>query len=92
MTMTLSRSFSGASSGQFVGGQVGQLQARLVEHQLVVLAAVAGQVDEHQVFRAAALGQGAGGAGEVLAGGHGAVGHVVAVVDQGHLATGAKAP
>ncbi|MNC18206.1 hypothetical protein D3C75_661030 [compost metagenome] len=52
---------------------------------------MAGEVDEHQVFGATALGQGAGGAGKVFTRGHGAGGHVIAVVDQGHLATGAKA-
>ena len=52
---------------------------------------MAGEVDEHQVFGAAALCQGGGGAGQVLACGHGACGHVVAVVDQRDLATRAKA-
>src|SRR5450830_94873 len=77
--------------GQFVGRQVGQFQARLIEDQLMFMGAMAGQVDEDQVFRPAALGQGLGGAAQVLAGGHRAIAKVVAMVHQADLAIGAEA-
>ncbi|MNV78145.1 hypothetical protein D3C71_1716180 [compost metagenome] len=52
---------------------------------------MAGQVDEQQVFRAAAFGQGQGGAAQVLAGGHRPVTEVFAMIDQADLAVGAEA-
>ncbi|MNN04157.1 hypothetical protein D3C81_1168740 [compost metagenome] len=53
--------------------------------------AVTGQVDEQQVFRAAAFGQRLRGTTQVLAGGHRPVAEVVTVVDQADLAISAKA-
>ncbi|MNF73965.1 hypothetical protein D3C84_559850 [compost metagenome] len=53
--------------------------------------AVAGQVDEDQVFRATALGQGKRGAAQVFPGGHRPVAEVVAMIDQADLAVGAEA-
>jgi hypothetical protein len=76
---------------QFVARQVGQLHAWLVEHQLMFMGAVAGQVDKHQIFGAGALGQGLHGAAQAFAGRHRAVGDMVAVVDQADLPAGAEA-
>ncbi|MNP00097.1 hypothetical protein D3C76_918810 [compost metagenome] len=56
----------------------------------MVVTAVAGQVDEHQVLWPAAFGQGARSTGEAFAGSHGAGGHLVTMIDQGDLAVGAK--
>lgn len=57
--MILSRFFSSAKhGGQLIGRQVGQLHARLVQHQFMFVGAVACQVDKHQVFRPAAFGEG----------------------------------
>ena len=53
--------------------------------------AVAGQVDENQVFGAAAFSQGHGGAAHVFPGGHRAIDEVVAMVHQADLAKGAEA-
>jgi len=57
----------------------------------VFVGAVAGQVDEHQVFRPAAFGQGLHRAAQAFTGGQGAVGDMVAVVDQANLSTGTEA-
>ena len=73
--------------GQFCGRQVAEVQAGHVQGQLVVAGAVAGQVDEDQVFRPAAFGQGAHGAGQAFPGSQRAVAEVVAVVDQANHAT-----
>ncbi|MNV99278.1 hypothetical protein D3C71_1946220 [compost metagenome] len=54
------------------------------------MGAVAGQVDENQVFRTAALSQGLGGARQVFPGSHRPVGEVVAVVDQTELPLGTE--
>ncbi|MNX84071.1 hypothetical protein D3C86_1158540 [compost metagenome] len=80
----------GENRGQFVGWQIGQFHARLVEHQFVFTGAVAGQVDENQVFRTAAFGQRQGSAAQVFPGSHRAVGEVVTMVHQADLAKGAK--
>ncbi|MNS74501.1 hypothetical protein D3C72_1079790 [compost metagenome] len=53
--------------------------------------AVAGQVDENQIFRAAAFGQGQGRATQVFPGGHWSVAKVIAMVHQTDLAEGAEA-
>ncbi|MNH29461.1 hypothetical protein D3C79_896930 [compost metagenome] len=67
------------------------MHARQVQHQFVLVAAMAGQVDEQQVFGAATLGQGLRRPGKVLAGGQRAVIQMVAVIDQRDLAYRAKA-
>ena len=58
---------------------------------VLIVGAVAGQVDEHQVLGAGALGEGAHGAADALPSGQRAVGQVIAMVDQADHATGAEA-
>ncbi|MDT4842631.1 hypothetical protein FQZ97_765430 [compost metagenome] len=78
-------------AGQFAGGQVDQLQARLVEVQFMATRAVAGQVDKDQVLRSAAIGQRLYRTGQAFAGGQWAIGDMVAVVGQGDAAAGGEA-
>src|SRR5690606_11149149 len=76
---------------QLAGGQIFQRQAWLLQGQAVIGRAVAGEVHEQQVFRAAAFGQCLDGPCQVLAGGQRPVSEVVAMVDQADLAVGGKA-
>ncbi|MOA55799.1 hypothetical protein D3C78_1796520 [compost metagenome] len=54
------------------------------------MGAVAGQVNENEIFRTAAFGQGLGGALKVFPGGHRPIGKMVAVVDQAYLPLGTE--
>ena len=57
----------------------------------MLMGAMAGHVNEHQVFRSGPFGQGLHRAAQAFAGGQGAVGDMVAVVDQAHLPARAEA-
>ncbi len=71
--------------------QIFERNTRLVQHQLVVRRAVAGEIEKDQVFFTAAFGQRANRSGQVLPGRQRAVGQMVAVVDQAYLAMGGEA-